>query len=275
MKKNSNFPTTVNKNASKAKQKHEQFPESEFQFLLSRSAAKVRQVSCLTTCILVELARMAAWAFPSNEHLVALCFCTAPCRGFLSLGPREKPVVHTCLLEKVMGNNLYMRWGVEKRFIHKNFWASTVCQALCEQLDRAGWAQGDRGPLLETDLKQGAAAQPQCTVADAVMLTRKTEGCRGWTESYPQNTVKSCSPAPVSMALFGNRIFADVVKLTMRSLGWTLSHCDWSLCKTRGDAEADSHGEMAGAPGRTVLTDAETWCFYEPGTPRTVSRPRS
>lgn len=106
-------------------------------------------------------------------------------------------------------------------------------------------------------MKHGAAAGPQCTVADALMLTRKTGGCRGWAESYPQKTLKSYSPAPVSMALFGNRIFADVVKLTMRSSGWTLGHCDWSL--RRAEMQKQIHAERWREPlGGCVLTEAET-----------------
>lgn len=45
------------------------------------------------------------------------------------------------------------------------------------------------------------------------------------------DTLKSQSTVPQNVTLFTNRVFAEVIKLKMRSLEWVLFQFDWYPCK--------------------------------------------
>lgn len=102
MKKNSNFPqiffTILNKNTSKAKQKHEQFPKSELQLLLSHFGAKLRQVESLAIFIFVT-GHKANVGIHQQWSLHNLCFYDClHVKTFFPLRSREEPIIDTCLV---------------------------------------------------------------------------------------------------------------------------------------------------------------------------------
>lgn len=76
--------------------------------------------------------------------------------------------------------------------------------------------------------------------------------CRLNCAPYPPKYVEwsPISPVPVSVTLFGNKIFVDVIKLR-----WSHNPVWPSPCKKRSDAEADLHRERKCEEAQGMLCD--------------------
>lgn len=171
-----------------------QFPKSEFQSVLIHFTAKLS----LTICILVQQATMPTSALTIRQ-LHNLCL-NHLCGSFFLSNSRNLSKT-PALGENEMRDILNMRWGEEKRFVHRHF-EHQPCTNHCIK----SW--------MELEVKKFT---PQSTLQDRLETTNNHTihvqskymlNCVSF-----KNILKSFPPSTLSVTLFGNWIFAHAVKV--------------------------------------------------------------